>query len=163
MVKNSATCYGTTSGKPLTEYDTFEDAEDGAEYSYERYGSDLVPYQCSTCDYWHLSPRDRHTATTSTTADVESYCGCVGSNGCTYQDAKHRAQILYQETGARLKVYRCPDDNNENQIWHLTHQTHAYSTFSSRKSTTCKGIRGQYLTEYGALDDAEKGAEYVLE
>ena len=41
--------------KPLTEYDTQNEAQDGAAYISKQYGGEpMIPYQCPTCSKWHL-------------------------------------------------------------------------------------------------------------
>ena len=158
MTKKSSTCYGKSTGKPLTEYGSYFEANQGAIYTNGRYGSNLEPYQCDTCYLWHLSPQERQTATSRS-----SYCTCVGSDGRskdayrTYRDAARRAEILREETRVMLSVYECHDSG----LWHLTHLTENLGGFSSRKSTTCQGKRGQMLTEYDTLEDANQGAEFV--
>jgi len=115
MNSKSPTCIGKKSGKPLIEYTSEEDALEGAEYSRERYGTRMVPYQCDTCGMWHLSPEGRQTPS--------SKCPiCRGADGKpkdsyqTEDDAWKRARILRKEQGAVLRVYRCEHGHG----WHLT-------------------------------------------
>lgn len=111
----SETCFGKVSGEPLTEYYFEHDANDAAEYSKEMYGNDLVPYLCTKCEHWHLSPKSRQTP--SKKCDE-----CSGGDGTpkdsyrTKRDARTRADILYDEQGISLKVYQCKHGNG----WHLT-------------------------------------------
>ncbi|HJP31191.1 MAG: hypothetical protein QF689_07555 [Candidatus Latescibacteria bacterium] len=115
MSIKSDTCVGRTSGKPLTEYDSESEAEEGAVHARERFGKQLVPYRCDTCERWHLSPANRQTPSTK--------CGqCTGADGRpkdTYRnesEAQRRADILRREQGADLRVYACEHGSG----WHLT-------------------------------------------
>ena len=114
MSTKSTTCNGSN-GQPLTEYPSEATALEAAKYASKQYRSDLVPYRCSRCDYWHLSPRSRNTP-----SDGCSFC--TSSNGepkASYRskrDAVRRAQIIREEKGLKLKVYACP----HNRGWHLT-------------------------------------------
>ncbi|MFT6915613.1 MAG: hypothetical protein ACJAWL_001923 [Motiliproteus sp.] len=111
----SETCFGKTSGEPLTEYDYDFEAESAAEYSKECYGNDLVPYHCSKCDRWHLSPKSRQTPSKKC-----EFCtagdGSYKDSYKTKADARTRSDILYDEQGISLKVYQCKHGNG----WHLT-------------------------------------------
>jgi hypothetical protein len=115
MSRKSDTCLGKKSGKPVTEYDSQSDAQEGADYATSTYGRALVPYRCDKCNLWHLSPANRQTPSKS--------CGyCTGSDGKpkesygSAQDAHRRADILRQEQGASLQVYECEYGSG----WHLT-------------------------------------------
>jgi hypothetical protein len=111
----SETCVGKATGKPLTEYDSEADAEEGATHAQQRFGRRLIPYACDTCNMWHLAPANRQTPTTK--------CGyCTGADGRpkdTYRnesEARRRADILRREQGADLRVYTCEYGSG----WHLT-------------------------------------------
>ena len=109
----SRSCFGKVSEKPLIEYVSESDALDGAEYTHRKYGSRMVPYRCATCDWWHLSPTNRQTP--------NSTCVCTGRDGrpkasyASDEDAERRAEILQEERGVKLGVYRCNQGG-----WHLT-------------------------------------------
>jgi len=113
--RKSMQCVGKGSGQYVTEYDSFEEAQAGAEHVEWTHGRQFLPYQCDRCGQWHLTPRDRQTPSTRC-----SYCR--GSNGRpkdaydTERDAQRRADILHQEKGIRLRVYKCPHGHG----WHLT-------------------------------------------
>lgn len=113
--RKSTQCVGKGSGQYVTEYDSLEEAQAGAEHVRARYGSDLVPYSCHRCGLWHLAPRDRRTPSTPCL-----YChGADGRPKDAYDtpgDAERRADILYREQGLSLRVYECP----HGQGWHLT-------------------------------------------
>ena len=114
MVFDSDICF-KKDGSPLKAYDSEWAANDGAEYVRSRYGNEQVSYKCNKCGYWHLSPKDRQTKN-----HVSSCLDSSGKAKATYEsegDAKRRAEILYDEKGVKLKVYRCNDCN----YWHLTH------------------------------------------
>ena len=111
----SATCIGKKSGKPLTEYDSKQEALEGALHANSRYKQSLVPYHCSDCGSWHLSLKERQTPS-------EKCTHCTGRNGelkdsyRSREDAWRRAGILRQEQGVTLTVYACEFGNG----WHLT-------------------------------------------
>ena len=115
MVTKSATCIGKTSDKPLTEYQSKREAEEGADHARSKYGRKLTPYQCDTCDLWHLAPQNRQTPSSKCPV-------CTGANGKpkdSYRnqtEAKRRADILRREQGAELRVYACEHGHG----WHLT-------------------------------------------
>lgn len=111
----SDTCFGKMSGKALSVYFDEEEALSTAEYSKEIYNNELVPYKCSKCDYWHLSPKFRVTPSEK----CEKCTAGDGSSKETYRTRKEaniRANIIYNEQGIKLRVYRCKYGNG----WHLT-------------------------------------------
>ena len=115
MSGKSQTCVGKKTNKPLTEYDSLPEAEEGAAYAKKNYKSDLIPYECGTCGKWHLSPKSRQTPS-------EKCPFCKGTNGLAkeaYQsrsNAQRRADILRKEQEVSLKVYPCEHSDK----WHLT-------------------------------------------
>ncbi len=115
MGTKSATCVGKRTAEPLTEYDSKQEAQEGAAYANARYHNNLVPYQCDRCGMWHLSPMSRQTPS-------EKCTHCTGADGTSKdsyesrEDARRRAEILRREQGARLKVYACEYGNG----WHLS-------------------------------------------
>ena len=102
-------------GSPLKTYESEYEAQEAIEYVKRQYGNEQVSYKCSRCSYWHLSPKERQTP------NHISYC--LDSNGKTrqayptYEAAKRRAEIIFDEKGIELFVYHC-DQCNE---YHLTH------------------------------------------
>ena len=118
MSLKSQTCVGKATGKPLTEYDSLAEAEEGAAYAKKHYKSSLIPYACETCGKWHLSPKSRQTPS-------EKCRFCTGANGQAKEayesrkDAQRRADILRREQGVSLKVYACEYSDK----WHLTRDT----------------------------------------
>lgn len=114
----STTCFGTKSGKPLTEYMTQQEAQEGANYANKTYRQNLVPYRCDTCGYWHLALGNRQTPSKPC-----PYCTSAdGSAKEAYQsksDAQKRARIIKSEQGVTLSVYPCEHGNG----WHLTKKT----------------------------------------
>lgn len=113
--RKSETCFSKQTGSALTEYNSEDEAEQGANYANFNYGRDLGPYFCSKCRKWHLAPKDRQTP--SVKCDY-----CRGRDGKakdlyhTFSDAKKRAEIIKQEKGLVLQVYEC----EYNSGWHLT-------------------------------------------
>jgi len=102
-------------GEPLSTYTSKTEAVDGAKHANTNYGLDTLPYKCSKCGYWHLSPKSRQTPSKE--------CNyCTDSSGShkdlykTEEAAKNRAKIIEKEQGIKLKVYKCPYQNG----WHLT-------------------------------------------
>lgn len=115
MNKKSSTCISKKAGKPLTEYDTEPEAQEGADYANSKHGNNLVPYHCDKCDRWHLSPKDRMTPSELCNTCTDGQ----GKNKMLYRtktEAKKRASILLKEQGVKLDVYECPTRNG----WHLT-------------------------------------------
>ena len=110
----SNTCT-TRQGKPRACYPTQEHALAAANYAKFAYRNAMVPYLCDQCHSWHLCPKDRHTPSKTCTS-------CTDGNGrpkqlyLTYEAAKKRAQLRYEEDGVRLNVYECC----HNHGWHLT-------------------------------------------
>ena len=102
-------------GEPLSTYFSEYEAIDGAEHVKAEYGIDLLPYRCSKCKLWHLSPKDRQTP-----SKVCVYC--KDSNGHskelyeTQSSAQKRAEIIKKEQRISLKIYKCPHQDG----WHLT-------------------------------------------
>ena len=115
MTLKSTTCFSKKTGKPLTEFFSEQEAEEGAAYANKTYGKNLAPYQCNNCNRWHLSPKDRQTPSIKCPE-------CIDSNGYfkdlyeSFGSAMKRASILYEERGISLKVYKCPSYDG----WHLT-------------------------------------------
>ena len=114
MASKSTTCM-SKQGEPLTEYEFAFQAEDAADYINTIYGNDLIPYDCTKCRYWHLTPKSRHTP--SRTCD---YCTSASGEPKTLYEtrkgADRRANILAEQGAPILRVYECPHDNG----WHLT-------------------------------------------
>lgn len=118
MSFKSDKCIGKKSGKPLTCYETEEEAFDAIKDMEDRF-KDSVPmcsYKCTKCGYYHLSPKNRHTES--------KLCSCEDSNGKkkqlynTKESAQRRANILKKEKNVELFVYPCPHGNG----YHLTHK-----------------------------------------
>ena len=114
MNDKSKTCFGKNK-KPLSEFYSESDAQEGAEYANNEYKQNLVPYRCQKCHWWHLSPEGRQTPS--------SKCShCTDRNGVskdlyvTKKDAERRAELSYRERDIRLDVYECEYSSG----WHLT-------------------------------------------
>ncbi len=95
MASKSTTCM-SKQGEPLTEYEFAFQAEDAADYINTIYGNDLIPYDCTKCRYWHLTPKSRHTP--SRTCD---YCTSASGEPKTLYEtrkgADRRANILAEQ------------------------------------------------------------------
>ncbi|WP_281213270.1 hypothetical protein [Shewanella insulae] len=111
----SETCFGKTSGKPLTQYYTEGEAQEGADYSKEYYGNNLIPYHCGKCDLWHLSPKSRQTPSQKCDRCTGGY-GVSKDSYRSKREAHLRANIIYEERGVLLRVYKCKFGSG----WHLT-------------------------------------------
>ena len=114
MAGKSSTCVGKVSRAPLTEYDSRDEALDGAEYVLSAHGKRMTPYRCSRCGLWHLAPNDRQTPS----RECQYCCGRDGRPKATYETqeaAERRAEILERERGVYLRAYPCSGGG-----WHLT-------------------------------------------
>ncbi len=116
MNRKSPSCNAKKTGRPLTEYDSKAEANSAAKHANLNYaGNNMVPYKCSKCGFWHLSPETRQTPSKTCTI-------CRGADGtlkesyATERDALRRAGHLRKEQGVKLKVYECEHGNG----WHLT-------------------------------------------
>lgn len=58
--QESQSCFERASGEPLIEYESLRDAQEGAEQENEHQQKEkvLIPYRCSFCHKWHVSPQD---------------------------------------------------------------------------------------------------------
>lgn len=118
MSFKSDTCFGKKTGKPLTEYDSQAEAQEGANYANKTYRQNLIPYACDTCGKWHLSPQNRQTPS-------EPCPNCTSQDGQpkesyrTQKEAQRRASILKREQGVTLQIYPCEFGNG----WHLTNMS----------------------------------------
>jgi hypothetical protein len=117
MKFKSETCFGRT-GASLNAYDEKSEAAEHARYLKKERGSEMVPYECERCGFWHLSPADRQTTST-----VCAFCrdrqGNLKDLYLTQRDARRRAEISRVERGVILEIYKCPHQSG----WHLTRNT----------------------------------------
>ncbi len=117
--RKSETCF-SRKGTPLSEYDSFEMAQAGADYENSK-NSDVhfVPYQCDQCGKFHLKPEEFYVR------KLKTHCACTDSCG-NYKDAYPTEEQaikmvgIRKKDGVQLSVYRCPEGNG----WHLT--SHAW-------------------------------------
>lgn len=98
-------------------YFSEEDAKSSALYEWTARGSDLYPYKCEKCGYWHLAPL-------SSKLNVQrNACSCLDSNGrhkalyLTIEDAEKQRMKSEAEQHISLKIYSC----SEGKGFHLTH------------------------------------------
>jgi len=115
MRRKSGSCFSKSHGKPLTVYASISEAQRSANYINYQYEKKLVPYQCSKCGEWHLSPEDRQTPITKC-RHCRSFDGKHKDLYDSEVDAGKRATILKKEKGISLKAYKCP----YNDGWHLS-------------------------------------------
>ena len=111
----SSTCYSRR-GTPLTEYNFWGEAKQGANYENSRnFDVYFVPYQCDRCGKFHLKPEEFYVP------KLDTRCSCTDTNGY-YKDAyPNKSAALKMArirlmSGIRLSVYSCPEGNG----WHLT-------------------------------------------
>jgi len=114
MPEKSKSCFNKK-GEPRAEYYSEYEAQSGADYEKITHGADLVPYKCSECDKWHLSPKNRQTPSITC-----NYCKDSKGNYkelyATEEIARQRAKILEEEQGIKLRIYPC----DHNHGYHLT-------------------------------------------
>ena len=115
MSYKSEICFSKQTDKPLTTYESEEEASDGANYANINYGNDLSSYHCSKCSNWHLSPSNRMTKSVKC-RDCDDRNGKMKDLYETKVDAQRRADILFEEKGVLLSIYECPFSSG----WHLT-------------------------------------------
>jgi len=108
MSRKSKTCF-RADGKPLAEYGSRSEAQEGADYAKSEFGNEgLAPYICDNCGCFHIGPKDRAPGKT---------CANCASKYIYRTEADARQMVkLKRQRGIRLKVYICPVGNG----WHLT-------------------------------------------
>ena len=112
-------CFGRSGyGKALTEHETYEDAKEGADYAFDRYGGDkMIPYECPTCCKWHLKPSN----STGYSFSSKKSTMCFGRSGKalteyeTYEDAEEGADYIDKYVGDEM----FPDECQTCYKWHL--------------------------------------------
>lgn len=116
MSFKSDKCFGLMSGKPVTSYESEEEALAGINYIKDNYKKSvpMVSYKCSKCGFYHIVPKSRQ---------IESaLCGCKDSNGealqlfDTRKAAKIKADKSRKANDVQLYVYPCPNSTG----FHLT-------------------------------------------
>lgn len=184
-IRKSITCDGQKSGKPLTEYDSFEDAQKGAEYVLELHNNVSHPYRCPTCPSWHLAPRNRRNNKRN---DVPSGASSSSERaGCTcddkisgkpvtkyhsFEDAQEYAAYALGSYESPMSPYECSTCH----YWYLVpprEESHFWigcdgerndneRSRSGQKSTSCFGTQNTGpRTEYESLRDAKKAAVHA--
>ncbi|MFA1563278.1 hypothetical protein [Aliivibrio fischeri] len=110
----SKTCFSHL-GQLLTQYYNEKEAQNAANYINKTHNNDLLPYHCAKCNLWHLSPKNRRTSS-------QTCNRCTGRDGVkkesysSKREAHLRANIIYDEQGISLRVYKCKYGFG----WHLT-------------------------------------------
>lgn len=113
----SDVCFSKRTGQPLTVYTSEADADASALYERTMRGSELYPYLCDKCGYYHLAP------TESKLNVRKNACSCLDSQGrhkalyLTHEDAERQRIKSEREQHISLKIYTC----NEGKGFHLTH------------------------------------------
>ncbi|MGH4036869.1 MAG: hypothetical protein ACRQFF_03375 [Sphaerochaeta sp.] len=108
MSFKSDKCFGVMSGKPVTSYESEEEALNGIDYIKNHFNKSVPMsfYKCSKCGFYHISPKSRETE--------NELCDCKDEDGKTIQlyDTRKAAIIkataLAKQTGVRHNVYACP-------------------------------------------------------
>lgn len=117
MIK-SKTCFSKSSGEPLSEYLTREEAEESVSYQLLRYEREFYAYACRKCGSFHIAPRK------SLINVVHCGCDCKDSLGrrkdlyLSVEDAEKVKRKRESEGSASLYIYPCP----EREGFHLTHK-----------------------------------------
>lgn len=119
-MSKSTTCLGKNG--PLTEYDSEWEAQDTAEHVEREHGRSMEPYQCDTCNKWHLSPKDRQTPSVTCTYCKDSSGGKPKQAYKDEESARKRADIICEEREVSLRAYKC----EYGMGWHLTSRSDAY-------------------------------------
>lgn len=114
ITHKSTTCV-SKNGNPLSEYRTFQEAQESADYQYSQTGTEFTPYECDICGMYHLKPTAYYCEHSA------KFCSCTDHNGkrkdayATKADAEKMMGIRAQ-AGVQLYMYRCPQGNG----FHLT-------------------------------------------
>ena len=111
----SKTCFGKSTKKPLSEYQTRKEAKEAAEFVRKSYKKEMSPYHCEECGKWHLAD-DRRRTPSKTCTQCRDAKGQPKEGYQTKKAATQRAEILLKEMKVKLQVYKCPHGNG----WHLT-------------------------------------------
>lgn len=169
MSRRSSTCFGKATGRPLTDYDTFEQAEDGAAYVLQKFGTEMLSYMCSQCSMWHLAPPSS-TARTQTQASPYLPTTSRESRNCygkvsgkvlkeydTERDAKDGASYVLEKYGNQMVPYKCQDCRK----WHLSPADR--QTEHSFWSCSCLDQAGSPKDCYQSKEDAARRAEILME
>ncbi len=125
-------CISAYIGKPRSCYETYEQAQNSADYMKTVKRVDFYPYKCNQCGYYHLAlKKDKINFR-------ESGCFCTDSNGnrknlyATYKDALKAKSKAEAKRNVELEIYECP----EGEGWHLTHRKEIRSLPTSTKVPT---------------------------
>lgn len=115
MRYKSEICFSKHDNSPVTAYSNEDEAKLGADYVNREHNSNFTHYKCNKCNQWHLSPKHRNTQSAKC-----SYCTDRDGNNkdlyFTKKDAQQRADIIHEEQGIMLDLYKCKYQNG----WHLT-------------------------------------------
>lgn len=115
--EKSKTCTSKKTGQPVAQFKTKTEALKSAEYTKKNYKTDLIPYKCEKCGFYHLAPKD------SVLNVKQNACSCRDSNGkpkalyLTKADAEKQRKKSQKEQNIKLRVYKCEDGKG----FHLTH------------------------------------------
>jgi hypothetical protein len=116
MSFKSDKCFGVMSGKPVTSYESEEEAVDGINYIRDNFNNSvpMVWYKCEKCGFYHISPKSRETES--------KLCGCKDQDGehlqlfDTRKAAKIKADKMRKEDGIQRYLYPCPNSTG----FHIT-------------------------------------------
>lgn len=109
MSFKSDKCFGVMSGKPLTSYESEEEAIEGVNYIRDNFNNSVPMdyYECSKCGFYHIIPKSRE-------KEIE-LCGCKDQDGDdlqlfdTRKSAKIKSDKLRKQDGIQRYIFPCPN------------------------------------------------------
>ena len=117
----SETCF-SKDNKPLTYYETMEDALKGAKFLSEKINKTMKPYICDKCGKFHIKPKE-----TFFNKNNNNNCSCVDHLGnkkdaySTKLDAEKLINLRKDNNNIDLYIFKCPENNG----YHIT--SHPYN------------------------------------
>ena len=112
MVKTKVKCHG----KEINGFTTEEEANSSCEYMTKQFQKEFYVYFCNECKLYHISPKDRQTR--SFKSECLDSSGKPKQSYLTEKDALTRRDIIFNEQGKKLFIYKCDKCN----YYHLTHK-----------------------------------------
>ncbi|KAG7345052.1 hypothetical protein IV203_032583 [Nitzschia inconspicua] len=164
MSRKSRSCRGKATGRPLTEYDTIKDAEDGGSYIRQKFGHAMVPYLCPQCSLWHLAPPSTERSSEPFQKFTRESRTCYGKVSGkvlkeyeSAREAVEAAKYVSEKYGNQMLSYKCKDCRK----WHLSPADR--QTEHSSWSCLCLDQNGSPKDCYQSQKDAELRAEILFE
>ena len=112
----SETCF-SKDNKPLSYYETIEDAIKGANFLSEKINKKMKPYKCEKCNKFHIKPEE-----VFFNKNDLSKCSCVDHSGnkkdsySTKFDAEKMIKFKKEKDNIDLYIFKCPENNG----YHIT-------------------------------------------